>query len=708
MPTDQTLSIVIKLQDEASAALQAMQDKVQAVASGVGSSLSSAGSSISSFGESVMSAGQKMQSVGQGMTVGLTLPIVALGKTIIDTSMRFEASMQLIQTQAGASAQEVQKMTTAVLALARSGDTGQGPQALADGLFHLESLGLRGSAAMDALKVSAEGADVGLADMEGVTNALGAAMVTGISGTQSAEQAMGILNATIGAGNMKMDDLTAALGTGILPAAKNFGLTLQDVGAALATLTDNGMRADESATRLRMTFSLMAAPTAKAKGALADIGLGAYQLANDMRQPNGLVTAIEDLNTHLQASGETATEQAATLSAAFGGGRTSAAILTLTQQIDRLKNKYDEIGSSAGNFAAEVEATHETNLFKLNAALSSMQATLIDIGGTLLPLFATALQKVSQAVSAMAAWWDRLSPSMRNFIAIALAIVAALGPVIYIIGTITTAIGFLIEVVGGITSVIGFLATAFAGLDLAAAPVLLVVAAVVLLGLAAYEMWKNWSTVSAFFKAMWVDLKNATKVAIDFIVGLVVIFLNYMVPGWQDALAKIVQIWTDAWNSIKEFFDSIGKTIEDSIGAVFDWITSKIQSVIDAWNSMLAIIGKPIQTGFGAVGSALGAVGGVISKAASSVVSTGAAITHFETGGFVNAPRGTAVPAILHGGEEIVSAENSANGSRRGGNNVYLTINNPSIRTADDLRQLKKDLDTYFRPLFNNAKLVHV
>src|SRR5258706_10987265 len=124
-------------------------------------------------------------------------------------------------------------MENAVPGLSKSGETAQGPQKLADGLYHLESLGLRGKQAMDALKISAQAADLGLADMEGVTNALGAAIVTGIKGTQDYTQAMGLLDATIGQGNMRMDDLVAALGTGILPAAKNFCLTLQDVGAAL-------------------------------------------------------------------------------------------------------------------------------------------------------------------------------------------------------------------------------------------------------------------------------------------------------------------------------------------------------------------------------------------------------------------------------------------------------------------------------------------
>lgn len=484
MPSDNSLNIIVKLKDDASAGLQAISQKMQGLGEQVATSATSIGGKVSEIGTSMQSLGKSMSSAGQSLSLGLTLPITALGYSIVDTSTKFQASMELIRTQAGASQSEVDSMTQSVLALAKSGETGQGPEKLADGLYHLESLGLRGSQAMDALKVSAQAADLGIADMEGVTNALGAAMVTGIKGTQNMSEAMGLLDATIGQGNMRMDDLVAALGTGVLPAAKSFGLGLQDVGAALATLTDNGMRADESATRLRMTFTLMAAPTDKAKGAFATLGLSAYQLADDMRN-GGIVPAMEDLNKHLKASGLSATQQAAVLSEAFGGGRTSAAILTLSQQVDRLKTKYDAIGASAGEFNDKVAATHETNMYKLNAAMAQVQSTMIDLGGTVMPLVAQGLQTLVPILQRAVAWWDSLSPGMQKFVAISLAALAVLGPILVILGSLITSVGVLAGVLGPVITVIGGLGAAsvgasagLSGLVVAAGPLLLVLATI--------------------------------------------------------------------------------------------------------------------------------------------------------------------------------------------------------------------------------------
>jgi TP901 family phage tail tape measure protein len=144
----------------------------------------------------------------------------------------------------------------------------QTPEVLAQGLYHIVSLGVPAAHAMDVLKLASEGAAVGHANLEDVANALGAAVASNIKGSGDYTNAMAVLNATVGAGNMRMQDLATSLGN-VLPQATTAGLSLTDVGAAMATMTDNGMPAADAATRLHMAISLMEAPTGKAEKALA-------------------------------------------------------------------------------------------------------------------------------------------------------------------------------------------------------------------------------------------------------------------------------------------------------------------------------------------------------------------------------------------------------------------------------------------------------
>ena len=354
-------------------------------------------------GLSQMSNGLSGLVGGAGMVAGAIagIAVAAVGAFSVKEAVEFNKQMVLIQTQAGASKEEMLNMSKAVLDM--GGTVAQGPIELSKALFHIESAGYRGAAALDILKVASEGAAVGNANLEDVTNALVAAEATHIKGLGDTSNAMGVLNAIVGSGNMRMADLTAALSTGILPAARSVGISIQDVGAAIDTMTINGVPAIDAATRLRMTFSLMEAPTSKATKALATIGMTSNQLADDMRN-KGLLPALNDLEDHLTHSGMTATEQAQVISHAFGGGRTSSAILTLLGNLDTMQKSFDNIGSTANNFAADVAAAAETPAERWDKFKSGIQALAIRIGQDLLPALDGALVGLTKFVS----WLEKM------------------------------------------------------------------------------------------------------------------------------------------------------------------------------------------------------------------------------------------------------------------------------------------------------------
>ncbi len=308
---------------------------------------------------------------------------VAVGVESTRMAVSFQTAMTKIHTQAGASTAEVSKMSKAILGL--GGKVQQTPLDLANALYHLESLGLRGAKAMQALKSASDLAAVGGANLEDTATAIGAAWRSGVKGAQSFGMAASTVNAIIGAGNMQMGDLIGALGTGILPAARTFGVSFKSVGAALALMTDEGVPANDAATRLRMTLSLLGAPTDKAAKLLGTIGLSSTSLATAMRGPQGILGAVELLKEHLDASGLSATKQAQLLSAAFGGGRSSSAILTMINNVATLKMKQDQVNSSMGKFGPAVEAQRKTAQAQFDELKSSIDTIAIKLGDLLLP-----------------------------------------------------------------------------------------------------------------------------------------------------------------------------------------------------------------------------------------------------------------------------------------------------------------------------------
>lgn len=265
---------------------------------------------------------------GAGLVYGLKIAVTAATK--------FQSEMKLLQTQALTSSTEVQKMTKAVKEMA--GPTATAPQELAKGIYRVESAGYRGAKAVGILRTAAMGAKIGMADLESTTTALVSAQKSGIRGAQNLGQAMGTLDAIVGAGNMRMQDLTSALASGVVPAAKQFGLSLQQLGGALDVLTVQGVPAELAATRLRYTIALLGAQTPKASKELQQIGLTSTEVGRTMRT-QGLLPALDLLKEKLDASGLSIESQNQILVRAFGGGRSSTTILTLIQNLDMLHQK---------------------------------------------------------------------------------------------------------------------------------------------------------------------------------------------------------------------------------------------------------------------------------------------------------------------------------------------------------------------------------
>jgi TP901 family phage tail tape measure protein len=337
--------------------------------------------------------GKRAAVLGKNMAIAAGVVGVASAKMALD----FQNSMTLIQTQAGASGKEVDRLSQAILNFAASGRTTFGPNDLAKAMFRIESAGIRGAKAMDVLRHSSDLAKLGQADLEETTKALVAAQKTGIRGSSNLKEAIGTLNATVGSGQLRLEDLVGAMGTGFLSAATQMGLKLSDVGAALAELTKQGIPASAAATRLRMTFTLMAAPTDKAKAALQTIGVSSDDLAKKMRSPEGLVGALQLLKDHLD--GLSKVQQTQLLAGAFGGARSGTTILALLNNLGDLDKTLGSIQQHSGDVNKSLAAADADPAVRLKEAWSQVQSVMVRLGGAILPKVADAFSQVADIIS---------------------------------------------------------------------------------------------------------------------------------------------------------------------------------------------------------------------------------------------------------------------------------------------------------------------
>lgn len=559
----------------------------------------------------------KFAAVGKAALLGITVGAAAVAVESLKMAADFQSAMELIHTQAGASQAEVDRMSKAVLSLA--GSTATAPDELAAGLYHLESSGLHGARALEALKTAAEGAKIGHADLESVTNALNAAIASGIPGVQNMEQAMGALNAVVGSGDMRMQDLADAMGTGVLATVKGFGLSLNDVGAALATFGDNNIRGADAATQLRMAVLFMAKPAKGAESALKSIGLTTKSLADDMAK-GGLNKAITDLHDHLQAAGDTGAKAGQVLLDAFGH-KAGTGLSILVSQYARFESKTKEVADGARGFGADWQATTKTLSFQMDQLKATAEALAVKIGTALIPK----VEAVAKAV-AVAVDWFRQHKDMAMALGAAIGGFLTAAIVAYIVQlTIATAksiANFAKMIAAGVkwavTQTVKFAEVAAAALAsfasmiaeaavwaagmavsaaIAMAPFLPIIAVVAAVGVAAYELYKHWDQVWGFIKTIIHDAWAWIQQHAAMIVGAIALLFPELALLIA-AVHEVYEHWQQIWAAIK----TATSAVVSALTTVFHTLAGPVMAIVTggvnalraawtaAWNAIRAVV----------------------------------------------------------------------------------------------------------------------
>ena len=485
-------------------------------------------------GDKAEAAGGKAEAAGGMWKTALLGVAIALGYGI-DKASGFQSSMEQLHTQAGVAQDKIAGLSQGVLKLA--GQVGEGPQSLSESLYHvasnMASTGASGAQMLNAVKVAAEGAQVGGADLVDVTNALGAAIASGIPGVQNYTQAMGYMNATVGAGDMTMQDLANAFGTGVLANIKMYGVTLKDVSAALATFGDNNIRGAKAGTDLRMAVQAMVAPLTTAGPALAKIGLNTTSFANAMKN-GGLNSALELFIGHLKSAGVSSKDYGEIITDIFGK-KAGSGIGVLVGEFDRFQGKYKQVQAGADSFASDWTSRTKTMSQQWDNLRSGASALAISFGTILLP----AATKIVGALAKFAGYLEK-HPALAEMIGGVLALAAAM------------------KVAASIEAV-------FDALD----PFTLILVGVVALGVGLYELYTHFKTV----RDIVADVAKAYELEWDIAVKAAGAVVNWFVSGPLAWIKSQIALFTGWW-------DQHGQEIEEIASATWTAIAG---IVTEAW-----------------------------------------------------------------------------------------------------------------------------
>jgi TP901 family phage tail tape measure protein len=149
-----------------------------------------------------------------------------------------------------------------------------------------------GARGLKVMKAAAEGAKVGGADLTTVADALTTVMKDYGIGREGEQHHLELI-ATVSRGKTTMEDLAGSLHS-VLPNAQAVGISLNDVLGALATMTQEGISADQATQNLNHTIVSLANPTHVQAQEMAAMGLNATTVAKQLGK-RGLTGTLNEL-----------------------------------------------------------------------------------------------------------------------------------------------------------------------------------------------------------------------------------------------------------------------------------------------------------------------------------------------------------------------------------------------------------------------------
>ncbi|WP_430394605.1 phage tail tape measure protein [Enterococcus faecalis] len=488
--------------------------------------------------QTIEKAGEKIKGVGTKLSVGITAPIMAAKAASVKAYEDMRASQAKLINQTGKTGEEAEKLKKSLNNLYGSSAKDSGELA-------------------EALGTIVQRFDVtGKAAEEMTTKFLIFARVNNVDAPTAIEKvsrAMGDAGIETSKYGDVLDMLTVASkesGIEVVALSEN----LAKYGAPMRALgidTKNSIALfagwEKAGVNTEIAFSGMKKAISNWGKEGKDAGV---EFKNVMQQIKDAPTIADATALSIKAFGAKAGPD---LADAIQGGRFE--VDKYIEALDGAGGKLDEIGGESGN-----------PMSKMTVAMHNLNLALIPFGEIIIEAMIPAVKQFAEFMQGLVAKLDSMDEGTRKTIITIAGVVAAIGPVLVVLGTLASSISSLIPVIAFIASPIGIVIAALAAF----------VAGIVI----AYNKvdWfrdfinTSFNVIKDIVVGVFKVLADTTKSTFDFITGFI--------GGAMDGAVKII---SDYVNAITRIFGGI----IDFVTGVFtgDW-SRAWQGVVDIFGGI--------------------------------------------------------------------------------------------------------------------------
>lgn len=552
--------------------------------------------------------------VGGGLTKGLTLPLVGVGAASVGVATKFESAMSQVAATMGITTEQIKNgnkdfENLQKTALNMGATTKYTASEAAEGLNILAQAGLSADESIKAIPTVLSLASAGAMSLDSAATYVTASVKGFGDSMDNAQKYADLMAKGATLANTDVRGLGEAL-SGVSATANNYKQSVDSTTLSLLRLAEQNITGGEASTMLARAMADIYTPTSKAKKALDELGISAYDGSGKARDFNDIVDELSKAFAGMSDEEANATKNQ--IFTTYGMNAFNKMTAATTKTVDKFKTGLKDATGSAAQQA-------ETQLDNLKGSLTLLQSALegagIVIGQRLTPY----IRKLADGINVLVTKFNNLTDAQQDMIVKIGLVVAAIGPVMLIMsklfkfvsmavtafktfGTTLQTIKASIDLVragyaglamqmGGIPAIISSLMAGFSGMLV---PVLSVVAVIGVLVAAFVTLWKTNET----FRNKIVSVFDEVKAKIGESINSIKETLSNLNVDFSGVINALKSLWVGFCNVIAPLFTNAFQGVATVIESVMTIIEGIVQTAVGIINGDVDLFTKGIGTIF--------------------------------------------------------------------------------------------------------------
>lgn len=584
-----------------------------------------AGKKIEAFGDSVTSAGKAVMPA--------SMAVAGLGAAAVKTAADFDSSMSKVAAVSGATGDDLDALRDKAREMGAK--TKFSASEAADAMNYMAMAGWKTEDMLEGIEgimnlAAASGEDLATTS-DIVTDALTA---FGLSAQDSGHFADILAAASSNANtNVSMMGETFKY---CAPIAGALGFSAEDTAEAIGLMANAGIKGSQAGTALRTIMNNLTGDIKLSGSALGEVTIATTNANGSMRDLSDILSDCRGAFAQLSES-----EQAAAAEALVGKNAMSGFLALMNAGEGDIEKLSTAIANCDGTAERMAETMQDNLAGQLTILKSQLQELAISFGEMLMPAIRAIVSKIQAFVDKL----NHMSEGQQKAILTIGLMVAALGPLLVIIGTVISKVGVamqgFVRLASGVkklgvavkagTGVFGKLGAALGGIS---APVIAVVAIIAVLIAAFKHLWDTneefrnaitaiWegivSKIQAFcqgivdrlnalgfdfgsivdvLKALWDGfcqflapifeaafnvVSTVLGTVLDVITGLLDIFIGLFTGNWSQMWEGVKEVFSGIWEGITSLFENFLNMIRNLADTVLGWFGTSWEEV---WTSV--------------------------------------------------------------------------------------------------------------------------